>query len=129
MIVVDTNVLVHLLSGTGSAGERATALYADDPSWCAPALALSELRNVLVGMVRRGWIDRRDADAMHDDALDVLGSRVGAVRGTTVLETALALELTAYDAEFVALAEELDVPLVTRDRAILEAAPERAREL
>ncbi len=129
MIVVDTNVLVHLVSGTGPAGERAAALYAGDPSWCAPALALSELRNVLVGMVRRGWIDARDADAMHDDALDILGPRIAAVRGTTVLETALALELTAYDAEFVALAEELDVLLVTRDRAILEAVPGRAQGL
>lgn len=35
--------------------------------------------------------------------------------------------LTAYDASYVALAEQLGIPLITLDRAILEAAPELAR--
>jgi predicted nucleic acid-binding protein len=35
--------------------------------------------------------------------------------------------LTAYDASYVALAEQLDVPLITFDRAIIAAAPEVAR--
>jgi predicted nucleic acid-binding protein len=35
--------------------------------------------------------------------------------------------LTAYDACYVALAEQLDVPLITFDRAIIAAAPQVAR--
>ena len=35
--------------------------------------------------------------------------------------------LTAYDASYVALAEQLDVPLITLDRVILEVAPDVAR--
>jgi predicted nucleic acid-binding protein len=32
-----------------------------------------------------------------------------------------------YDASYVALAEQLDIPLITVDRAILDAAPGPAR--
>ena len=35
--------------------------------------------------------------------------------------------LTAYDASYVALAEQLGIPLITVDRAILEAAPRIGR--
>jgi predicted nucleic acid-binding protein len=35
--------------------------------------------------------------------------------------------LTAYDASYVALAEQLGIPLITLDRAILGAAPQLAR--
>jgi predicted nucleic acid-binding protein len=43
-----------------------------------------------------------------------------------VLDVVEDSRLTAYDAEFVALATALDVPLVTADRAILKTCPERA---
>ena len=35
-------------------------------------------------------------------------------------------DLTAYDAEFVALATALGVPLVTADKAVLKAFPQQA---
>jgi predicted nucleic acid-binding protein len=35
--------------------------------------------------------------------------------------------LTAYDATYVALAEQLDIPLITVDRTILEIAPRVSR--
>ena len=35
--------------------------------------------------------------------------------------------LTAYDATYVALAEQLGIPLITFDRAILDAAPRVSR--
>jgi predicted nucleic acid-binding protein len=48
------------------------------------------------------------------------------VSSDAVLEVVDATRLSAYDAEFVALAEELSVPLVTEDKAVLKAFPETA---
>jgi predicted nucleic acid-binding protein len=43
-----------------------------------------------------------------------------------VLDVVVGSKLTADDAEFVALASALSVPLVTADKAILKAFPDRA---
>lgn len=125
MIVVDTNVVIYLLTG-GEAGAAAARLLRRDPAWAAPALLLSELRNVLVGFVRREWMSLDDALGVEADAGEVLGDRIADVPGLEVLRTALASGLTAYDAEFVVLARTLNVSLVTGDRAVLAAAPDVA---
>ncbi len=43
-----------------------------------------------------------------------------------VLDVITSSTLTAYDAEFVALASALSVPLVTADKAVLKAFPDLA---
>lgn len=125
MIVIDTNVMVYLLAG-GPRGAAAADLLRRYPDWAAPPILLSELRNVLAGSVRRELVTEGDAQAMLDDARAILGGRVVTVTGSEVLRIALQRGLTAYDAEFVVLAQALDVPLVTVDRAILAGAPEVA---
>ena len=125
MIVVDTNVMVYLLTGAGPGGEAAR-LLARDPEWAAPPILLSELRNVMVGLLRRDQLDVTDAIEICQDAEAVLGDRLASVPAAPVLEAAYEGGLTAYDAEFVVLARTLGVPLVTADRAILIGAPDVA---
>jgi predicted nucleic acid-binding protein len=122
VIVVDTNVMVYLLSGVGPRAARAADLLLRDPEWAAPPILLCELRNVLVGSVRRGLVARADALSMHDDAALILGDRTAGVDGPAVLGAALDLNLSAYDAEFVVLARTLGTALVTEDREVLLAA-------
>ena len=129
MIVVDTNVMVYLVTGSEDNGDRAAALLRTDSDWAAPSILLSELRNVLTGFVRREWMALSDAKAMHDDALAILADRIGAVDGSEVLAVAASAGLSAYDAEFVVLARELGCELVSADEGLLEAASDVARPL
>ena len=128
MIVVDTNVMVRLLMGEQE-GIDANKLLEKDAEWAAPRLLLSELRNVLVGFVRRSELNPDQAKAMSDDASMILGGRIASLSGPYVIDTALECGLTAYDAEFVALARSLGVPLVTQDNAILRGASDVAVSL
>jgi predicted nucleic acid-binding protein len=125
LIVVDTNVMVDRLVG-GENGADAALLFESDPEWAAPTLLVSELRNVLLGYVRRGDLRADQAKAMYDDAAEILGGRITSVEGSQVIDIALECDLTAYDAEFVALARELGVALATSDKAILKGAADVA---
>ena len=121
MIVVDTNVMVRLVVG-GRAGAEAARLCLRDPEWAAPAILMSELRGVLLGLVRRRSITLNQARAMCDDAALVLGGRIVAVPSSRVIDAALECGLSAEDAEFVVAARELGVRLATGERAILTGA-------
>ena len=128
MIVVDTNVMTHLLMG-GEGSADAALLFEQDPEWAAPVILMSGLRNVLLGFVRQGALVSDQAKAMSDDAAEILGDRTAMVAGDQVFDVALECGLTAYDAEFVALARTLGVPLVTLDGAILQGAADVAVSL
>ena len=125
MIVVDTNVFIRLTVGRDAGGDAAR-LHQLDPEWAAPPIFISELRNVLLGYVRRGEIDPYRASATCDEAVRVLGNRIDGVPHDRVIDTALECGLSAYDAEFVVLARTLGVFLATSDREILEGAPDVA---
>ena len=53
MIVVDTNVMIHLVMG-GDEGEDVALLLRQDAEWAAPAILMSELRSA-----RRGGVTAR----------------------------------------------------------------------
>ena len=125
MIVVDTNVVVHLITDSPDTAD-ASALFEEDGEWAAPRILMSEFRNVLVGMVRRGAITLDRARVMSDRAAAILSDRITPVDSAHVLDVAMECRLTAYDAEFVALARTLGVPLVTLDGGILTGAPDVA---
>ena len=128
MIVVDTNVLAYLyLPGEYTA--HAEALLQRDPEWAAPLLWRSEFRNVLVGCIRRKRLAFDAARAMLTEAEDLMAGNEYEVDSRRVLELARDSDCSAYDCEFVALAEALGVGLVTMDAKLLRAFPGRALAL
>jgi predicted nucleic acid-binding protein len=128
MIVVDTNILAYLyLPGEYTA--EAEALLGKHPDWAAPQLWRSEFRNILAGYIRRGTLDLQQAVAMQREAESLLAANEHVVDSETVLELVKHSDCLAYDCEFVALAQMLDVELVTMDAKLLKAFPEIAKPL
>jgi predicted nucleic acid-binding protein len=125
VIVVDTNVLAYLLI-PGKYTVRAEKLLASDPEWAAPRLWRSELRNVLATYVRSDLLDLVDALAFHRRAAAIIGAEEHEVETLDVLRLSKSSGCSAYDCEFVALAEFLDAKLVTTDAKLVKAFPARA---
>ena len=125
MIVVDVNVIAYLLI-EGEHTLQAEALLAVDPEWTVPLLWRSEWRNVLAGYLRRGELDPAGAREHLEAAKALVDGREHLVDDETVMDLVLGSDCSVYDCEYVALAAALQVPLVTFDRRILEAFPERA---
>lgn len=128
MIVVDTNVVAYLLL-PGDLSTRADALYASDPDWAVPILWRSEFRNLLGGYMRRETLSFEEAVKLQNEAESLLRGNEHEVASQRVLELVRDSGCTAYDCEFVALAMQLDVKLVTMDRKLLKAFPKRATAL
>ena len=125
MIVVDTNV-IHYCWVRGQNTEVAQAVRRKDPDWHAPVLWRSELRNVLTAYLRRRLMSRIQIAGILTIADRALVESEHIVGDDLVLDIVESSTLTAYDAEFVALAGALSVPLVTADKAVLKAFPDRA---
>ncbi len=121
MIVVDASALVELLLDTDDAGAVAARLFDSGDSLAAPHLIDVETAHVLRRNARAGTIDHRRGRGAIDDLADMPIRRYPhEILLPRVWE--LQHNLTAYDAVYVALAETLDAPLVTRDRRLAHAA-------
>ena len=128
MIVVDTNVVAYRwLPGPRNAD--ADALVRLDMEWAAPLLWRSEFRNVLAGYIRSGKLSVADAErVMRRAAFSLLGGE-HAVADDVVLALVARFRCSAYDCEFVALAESLGAALVTEDKGLRNAFPKICRSL
>ncbi len=126
MIVADTNLLAYLLLGGPGTG-LARQVFIRDPEWAAPYLWRSEFRSVLAQYIGNRELTLSDALSAQRRAESLLLGREYLVRSQRVLRLVSESSCSAYDCEFVALAEQLRVPLVTADRQILRAFPTVAR--
>lgn len=125
MIVVDTNIIGYLYL-TGEYSERVERILEKDADWIAPLLWRSEMRNVLAMYLRKNILTLEEAQQIMEEAQSLMQGQEYDVASWQVLSLARQSRCSAYDCEFVVLAREMGVPLVTMDRAILEAFPDVA---
>jgi predicted nucleic acid-binding protein len=128
VIVVDTNIIGYLFLENEHSAQAEQALRRD-LDWAAPLLWRSELRNVLTVQARAGRLGLPDALEIIAQAERLMRGREYAVASSAVLRLAAASGCTAYDCEFVALAQDLGAVLVTVDRQVLARFPEESISL
>ncbi len=123
MIVADASVLAVALADDGPDGGQARARLRGE-RLTAPELVDLEVISVWRRQVRAGAVDaRRAALALAD--LAALPLRRAAHRPLLARCWELRDNLTAHDASYVALAEALDVTLLTGDGRLARAAGPR----
>lgn len=127
MIVADTNLILYLHISS-DLSSLALQVLQKDSRWITPPLWQSEFRNALAGYMRRG-MSLEVAQAIMKDALQVMEGRQVIPDSDRVLVLAAHSSCTNYDCEFVALAEQLGVPLVTADKQLIKAFPDIAVSL
>jgi len=86
----------------------------------------SEFRNVLRGYMAGGYMTFAEAIAIARDAEADLADQTYEVNTGDVFRLVDASGHSAYDCEYVALAQTPDVPLVTGDRRLPDLFPETA---
>ncbi len=118
MIVADTNTIAYLYlpSDFNDACEQVLTL---DSEWVAPILWRSEFRSILAVYMRRGLIKLTDALEIQQQAEVLLNGNEFEVDSFNVLKLANESSCSAYDCEFVYLAQSLGLKLVTADKKIL----------
>lgn len=117
MIVVDTNLVVYLFV----AGEKTSLsrqVYARDPDWVVPSLWKHEFLNVLATSVRQEVLTLEQALLVWQYGQDFLHRRERRVNMASALNWAVEQRVSAYDAQFIVLARELECKLITEDRRL-----------
>jgi predicted nucleic acid-binding protein len=125
VIVVDSNVVAYFWIN-GPLTETAQQVWAKDPEWHVPLLWRSELRSILTGYLRDATLNATQIAQVMTAAEATFAGHEHLVASENVFAIVGDSNLSAYDAEFVALAEVLGAPLVTADRIVLRAYPDRA---
>ena len=128
MIVVDSSVLVYFWL-PGDFTELAEAAKQRDGTWAAPILWRSQFRTVLADCLRKNLLTEAEANIAHANAQKDLGDHEFAVPTERIIKLVLASDCSANDCEYVALAQDLGVPLVTPDKQVLRAFPKIAVSL
>jgi len=119
-VVIDASVVLRRLIDRSV---EADAVLRRD-TLLAPAVIVPETVNGLAAQVRFSGLRLEDALALYEDycglPIDLVPDFVLAADGLAVAQ---ALDLSAYDASYVALAERLKAPLVTADARLAERYP------
>ncbi len=128
MIVADTNLISYLVV-PGPTTPIAERVRAKDRIWVSPNLMRYELLNVVTQHLRRQLLDRDSALKAFHRGLSLVQISPLSSDPLEILNLSQSSGSSPYDLEFVWLAMRLRVPLVTADRAIIEAFPQLVVDL
>ena len=118
MIVVDTNIISYLyLSSEYS--KQSEDLLTFDSDWVAPILWRSEFRNVLALYLQKNLLALDEILLIIHHAEKLLSVGEYEISSAHIMQLVKSSNCSAYDCEFVALAQHLNVPLITADKKIL----------
>lgn len=128
MIVVDVNVVAYCFID----GERTVAartLRTLDPDWRVPDLWRHEFLNILATWSRQGGATVAEAQEIWRRTVQLMGPSELPVDMARALALACEHNISAYDAQYIALAQQLQTVCITEDRRLLRMFPDFTRTM
>jgi predicted nucleic acid-binding protein len=122
MIVIEANILIYALIECDNS-RMIPQLREKDADWRTTGLCLHETLNVLATFQRRGLLTLEQCQELLKSANRFISVAQCEVNIEASLAVAAKYGITGYDAQYVALAQNLAVPLITEDRKLRHAVP------
>jgi predicted nucleic acid-binding protein len=122
LIVVDTNVISYLFI-QGEKTTLAQEVHHLDPSWIVPTLWRHEFLNVLATYARRGGGSLEEVQDVWQRTLVFLARRERQADMGLALELAVQYGISAYDAQYIALAQQAGTYCITEDGRLIRIFP------
>lgn len=120
MIIVDTNAVFHFFASKKQEGQDMKNVYELDKHWIVPYLFWYELLNVFCSQIKYASMTLERAQELYEMVRVFFYDRVYSSNPQKVLNIAVESECSVYDCEFVAIAIDFGIPLITYDKKILK---------
>jgi len=124
MIVVDASVVAFLLID-GELTDAVRKLHRIDPDWVTPPILNHEMLNILAAV---GSAEGNSAamEGVWRDVRALVASRQQVPDPVRSLRLGVELGISGNEAQYLCLADSLGLPLITQEKNLLQAAPQRA---
>ena len=123
LLVLDTNIIAYFFL-PGPFEKNAQKLRATSFEWAMPVLWRSEFLNVLALQMRHNQMSLSRALATFSIADEMMRDGERQVSAEAILRLVDQCSCSAYDCEFIALAQQLKTKLVTQDKKLLRDFPD-----
>jgi len=125
MIVVDANVIVYRYI-QGPFTPLAEALLRRDSDWRTASLWQFEFASALATMMRANLLNQKQGMDVLMAASAEISPRQADVSQEQAILTALRDGISIYDAQYIALAEMLNLRCITADQPLARKTPSRS---
>ena len=122
MIVVDTNIIAYRFI-PGDKTEKVLTAQKKDPDWILPSLWRHEFLNVLSTVTRNRILNPDQCLNVWKSADRVLRSFERSVDMIKALSLSIEASVSAYEAQYIVLAESFMIKCLTEDRKLLKTFP------
>jgi predicted nucleic acid-binding protein len=122
MIVVDVNILLyHAIQGPFTS--MISQLVVKDDEWYTSFFWQFEFLNALRAMVKARQLRFDEAIAALDSTSRKIANGLRSAMQAQVLRSAIQYDISAYDAQYIAVAEQMGIPCVTADAPLVRKVP------
>lgn len=119
MIVIDASVVAYLMI-EGEMTDVVRELYRVDSDWVTPPILNHEILSILAAVGTEEQ-SSQSVEVIWRDVRALLGAKQQVPDPVNSLRLAVELGISGFDAQYLSLAQQLNLPLITGEARLIEA--------